>query len=182
MSHLQCPNIKNNILVLRNKICELESLKTRLLQDDSMYNEYLLDTLMDVDDSVRWIEDAVDEIANETVLPDLIRARKILNIGSKYSQGRLKVRSISGEREEFHINIKGNPVYSDKYKIAVSFIDNAARVTNKAGECFHIDRQGKPKYIQRYLTVSDYFRGKANVETFTGEKFKIDLDGNRIID
>jgi hypothetical protein len=180
MPHSRCPNIKNHILGLSRKINRLKSLKIMLLQGDPMYDERLENIMLQIEDSVSYIDMVMDEIANEVVFPGLVRARKYLCLNSEYSQGRMKVRDRSGEYKEFHIDIKGSPVYNDKYESAGSFIDSAARVKNTAGECFHIDRQGEPRYKNRFKTVSDYNRGRANVETFTGEKFKIDLHGNRI--
>jgi hypothetical protein len=182
MPNSRCPNIRSAICTLREEINKLKALKTMFLKGDPLYEECLEYILLQIENSVFYIDYGVDEIANEIVVPDFIRARKYLYLGSDCSQGRIKVRERSGEYQEFHINIKGNPVYVDKYESAGSFIDNTARVKTTAGECFHIDRHGKPRYKNRYKTVSDYKHGIAKVETFNGEKFKIDLDGNRIID
>jgi hypothetical protein len=181
MSHPQCPNIKTDILELRAKISELKTLKIKLLQGDTMYEKYLQPIKHDIDVSAVSIENIIDCLANEILWPNLLRDRKYLFLGGEYSQGRFRVRSLSGF-DEFHIDLHGNPFYSERYQSAGDYIDGAARIKTVEGNCFHIDLQGKPRYKEMYKSVSDYFRGKAKVETFDGQKFKIDLDGNRIVD
>jgi hypothetical protein len=139
MSHSQCPNIKTEILKLRSKIGELEGLKSVLLQYDPEFEE----RFERIKDDLRWltaeIERKIENAANEIIIPRIIESG-IYKGALKYSQGRLLVWTKAGEY--FHINIKQNPVYEERYVFAGSYTNGSALVKTKEEIIYFIDLNG----------------------------------------
>lgn len=78
----------------------------------------------------------------------------------------------------FHVNLNGEPIYSQKYLYVAGYYEGYAAVQNIEG-WFHIDLSGRPLYSERYRWVGNFQEGVCIVEDEEG-MFHIDTDGDPI--
>jgi hypothetical protein len=182
MPNNACPNIKTDILELRNKIGEMTRLKSELLRSNPAFEESLNDFQLATNRAFELIKHKLDTVANEGMLFKIKRTQKYMDVGYFY-EGRAKARLKNGEW--CHIDYKGDLSYQTEYCEVDDFYEGMAAVaisqTNFVKEYCHIDKHGVPIYPHRFKRTEAYVNGKATVETFGGDVFFIDLNGNPIL-
>jgi hypothetical protein len=135
-----CPNIKTDILTLRSKIGELNSIKTQILQGDQDFKDKINSIKTEIDGLIKGISAKQDQIAKETIRPNIEESREFQSVGY-YSEGRARVKTHNGDC--FHIDLEGKPVYTERYEFVGYYSEGRAWVKTHNGDCFHIDLNGK---------------------------------------
>jgi hypothetical protein len=90
--------------------------------------------------------------------------------------------SVIEENRWFHINEKGERVYSSSYLWTGNYQENICTVRNADNHYFHIDLNGNRIYKQNYVYAGDYKDGIACVKSQDGFYRHIDTNGNFIND
>jgi hypothetical protein len=80
----------------------------------------------------------------------------------------------------FHINEKGDRVYSAYYLWTGNYQENICTVRNDSNQYFHIDLNGNRIYADSYVYAGDYKDGIACVKSQDGFYRHIDLNGKFI--
>ena len=81
----------------------------------------------------------------------------------------------------YHIDTRGNPIYTERYKRVFGFYCGLAAVTDKNLNCFHIDIMGKRVYPDNYIWVGNYQENICTVRTLNNKYYHIDLKGEKLI-
>jgi hypothetical protein len=102
--------------------------------------------------------------------------KKFIEILKFHSPG---IAPVKDETGYYHINVLGEPIYSERFDRAFGFYCNRAVVINDAG-WFHIDENGKRVYSQNYAWCGNYQEDLCSVRDFSDQYFHIDLNGNKI--
>lgn len=79
-----------------------------------------------------------------------------------------------------HINLKGQPLYPEKYAWCGNFQENICVVRDKEGNYFHIDFYGKRLYSENYFYAGDFKDGIAVVCNGDGKSSHINSQGQLI--
>lgn len=90
--------------------------------------------------------------------------------------------SVIEENRWFHINEKGERVYSSSFIWTGNYQENICTVRNANNHYFHIDLKGNRIYKQNYIYAGDYKDGFACVKSQDGFYRHIDKNGNLIND
>ncbi|MFT7234166.1 MAG: hypothetical protein ACI8TA_003396 [Cyclobacteriaceae bacterium] len=85
---------------------------------------------------------------------------------------------VKDEKGAFHIDVKGNPLYAERYSRTFGYYCNRASVVNK-GQWFHLDQYGIRVYNQSYQWTGNYQDDICTVRE-NDKYYHIDLSGTRI--
>ena len=80
--------------------------------------------------------------------------------------------------KSFHINPKGQDLYSHRYAWCGNYQENVCVVRDQQGKYFHIGDQGVPLYKARYTYAGDFKEHYAVVKRPDGKATHIDIQGN----
>lgn len=89
--------------------------------------------------------------------------------------------AVLDESGAYHINMKGEAIYRERYDRTFGYYYEKAGVINKKG-AFHIDIHGKPIYNQCYIWVGNYQQNVCTVRDLDDFYFHIDEKGNSLYD
>lgn len=134
------------------------------------------------------IEDVVEEVMPVELPPEKVEEKikvpfKFLKkYSSIYSDYFVDERAVVIDKEgnRFHVDLKGEPVYGEKYALAEDYVQGRARVKDHEGNWFHIDLDGSRLYEENYGLVSDFIQSRSLVRTKDKTYFHIGLDGKPI--
>lgn len=95
-----------------------------------------------------------------------------------HAPGLAPVRDISGA---YHIDTKGDELYSHRYSRTFGFYCNRAAVIDE-NRWFHINEKGDKVYSASYLWVGNFQENGCTVRNDNNQYFHIDLNGKRMYD
>lgn len=79
----------------------------------------------------------------------------------------------------YHIDMKGNPIYAERYNRTFGYYFNKAAVLDN-GNAYHIDTFGKRIYLQNFLWTGNYQQDICVVKDSNHNYYHIDATGNRL--
>lgn len=79
----------------------------------------------------------------------------------------------------FHINQKGEPIYSHRFIEAFGFYEGLAAVKSQKG-CFHITSDGRACYAEYYAWCGNFQEERCSVRDKNSQYFHIDSQGKRV--
>lgn len=90
--------------------------------------------------------------------------------------------SVTKSKQWFHINEKGERVYSKSFLWTGNYQENICTVRDENNQYFHIDKDGNRIYKKNYVYAGDYKDGIACVKMQNGLFKHIDVKGDFIND
>ena len=102
--------------------------------------------------------------------------KKFFEVLKFHSPGLAPVLDNSGA---YHIDIKGNELYSNRYSRTFGFYCNRSSVIEN-NQWYHIDEKGKRIYNHTYSWTGNYQENICTVRNSRNQYFHIDLNGERI--
>jgi len=126
---------------------------------------------------MNWKDIIVSKKNNSFKYKDAQLFDKVFDEVLKYhSPGIAPVKDGSGW---YHIDVKGNEVYKERYNRVFGYYFNRASVI-KGKNWFHINELGKRLYDANYVWTGNYQEKVCSVRDFTNQYFHIDLEGKPI--
>ncbi|MFD2914771.1 WG repeat-containing protein [Psychroserpens luteus] len=126
---------------------------------------------------MNWRDIIVSKESNSFKYKDEQLFDKVFDEVLKYhSPGIAPVRDKSGW---YHIDVKGNEVYKERYNRAFGYYFNRASVIHE-NNWFHVNELGKRLYDANYAWTGNYQEKVCSVRDFNNQYFHIDLEGKSI--
>ncbi len=89
------------------------------------------------------------------------------------------VAAVQDESRAYHIDMNGEPIYTQRYLRTFGYYHNKAAVTDSSG-AYHIDLKGKSIYKERYQWTGNFQQDICTVKTEVGAYFHIDSNGKKL--
>ncbi len=86
------------------------------------------------------------------------------------------IAAVEDDEGAYHINLSGEPIYSQRYLRTYGFYEGIATVVDNKGY-FHIDVNGKSIHNYRFAWAGNFQEGRCVVRNFEGQYFHIRRDG-----
>jgi len=77
----------------------------------------------------------------------------------------------------YHINIRGEAIYSQRYLKTYGFYEGISTVVDESGSYFHINTEGNPIHNRKFAWAGNFQEGRCVVRDFDGYYFHITREG-----